>query len=594
MSNHSPRPARPAAAGMRPLGGVAVALVAALAIGAASPLAAAGIHEQVFTLQPGWNAVYLEVAPDPEDIESALAGVPVASVWYWNPAKGSVDFIQSPDEGSLKLAGWQGWFPRQRPEHFLSNLFLLQANRAYLVRLDGSQPVTWRVSGTPVLRRREWVTDSFNLTGFQVSPSAPPTFGHYLSSSSAHAGQPVYRLAADGTWQPITAPHSTQVESGTAYWVYCSGASSYQGPLEIDLEYGDRLDFAAAFTSQRLTVRNHADLDVDISLRLLSAAAPVPLSFETYDEVTGETGWPQLPASLSLPAVAGQEMVVSLGVRRAELSVDRADQVLEISNGFGSRILLAVGANTIQPLAGGAKGGRAVSTPHAGLWVGNITVDKVSESQLGGSEPLPTGRPFSLRVLLHVDADGQVRLLKEVIQMWQEGTLTPAAANPEYLEVETPGRVVLVTDQDLIPGLTGVTMRDGQSVGLRLSTVAYDFPGQWVEMSGAVSPTGSVSVNLAMPSDFPTNPFLHRYHPDHDNLDRQFLGFVPEAYAFTRFIELVFSPTPREGTTTPPDWGDSRLGGVYSEKITGLHRHPIFVAGTFVIERMSAVPVLNQ
>lgn len=549
-------------------------------------------YEQVFQLNPGWNAVYLEVQPEVDDLETVFAGIPVASVWHWRPTGQGVDFVQTPDEGTMRLEGWQGWFPRQRPEHFLSNLFLLRANHAYLVRLDGSVPVTWRVTGTPILRTRSWVTDSYNLTGFQVDPANPPTFGLYFSGSEAHEGQPVYRLGADGAWQLVAAPYSETITSGEAYWVYTSGPSEFQGPLEVEVEYGDGLEYSAALTTQYLTVRNRTDIEVDVSLTPLSSGTPVPLAFERVDEESGQASWPAMPETLSLPAVGGQELVLNLGVRRAELTAERADQVLEVSNGFGTRVLVAIGANTIQPI-GAAKSGRSVSDAFAGLWLGVVEVDGVSEAQLGGTEPLPVGRPFSLRLILHVDGTGQVRLVKEVIQMWEEGTLVPDADDPDFLTVDTPGRVVLVTDDDLVAGFEGVTMRDGEPVGLRLSTVAYDFEGDTLAMTGSVSPTSSVSATLTIPADHPTNPYFHRYHPDHDNLDAQFLNFKAEAYDFTRLIELVFSPVDPTGNN-PPDWGDSRLGGIYSEKITGIHRNPIFVEGTFQLQRVSAVPVLNQ
>ena len=173
------------------------------------------------------------------------------------------------------------------------------------------------------------------------------------------------------------------------------------------------------------------------------------------------------------------------------------------------------------------------------------------------------------------------------------GGLRPPPDDPTFLTVGTPGRHVLVTDEDLIPSFSGVAMRDGQPVGIRISTVAYDFEGETVDMTGTVGPTGTLTVTLAMDSDFPTNPYKHKYHPDHDNLDAEFLNFRPEAFAVSRRIELTFTPEPPDGSA-PPDWGDSTLGGVYSERITGVHRNSIFVQGTFRLRRDSAVSVLNQ
>lgn len=43
----------------------------------------AGVFQQSFILQPGWNTVFLEVSPENRSVEAAFAGIPVASVWTW-------------------------------------------------------------------------------------------------------------------------------------------------------------------------------------------------------------------------------------------------------------------------------------------------------------------------------------------------------------------------------------------------------------------------------------------------------------------------------------------------------------------------------
>ncbi len=561
--------------------------------------AAAAQYEQVVVLQPGWNAVYLQVQPDPDDIETALAGIPVASVWTYNPDTSPVQFIQDPGEGLLSVSGWWGYFPRPRPEAFLSNLFSLQANRAYLINLDGSDPVTWRVHGSPVLRRQTWVSDSFNLLGLAVDPDHPATFGAYFANSPAHDGQPIFRLGSNGTWTRIQQPYSATIEPGVAYWVYCAGTSSYQGPLEVQSDALGGLEFASGLTTQTLSLRNHSAVDVDVTLRLLSATTPVPLALQVTDDSTGESSWPTLPSTYTVPVGAGEEVILNVGVRRAAFTSNRVEQVLEITDGLGSRRLVAVGATAIQAPAGTAtkaglgRAAVAAGEPLSGLWIGTADIDAVSNAQTGGTTPLPVGKHFELRVLIHVDAGGRARLLKQAIQMWQNGTLAPSPDDPTYLTTETPGRYVLLTDDSLIPDFTGATVRDGVPVGIRVSTIDYDFAGNELDLDGVFDMTGSLHGTIVIPSEFPTNPFLHRYHPDHDDLDAQFLNFKAEAYEVTREVEFDFSETDPKGLN-PPDWGDSTVGGTYHETLTGLHRYPIFVSGTFRLQRVSAVSVLNQ
>ena len=180
-----------------------------------------------------------------------------------------------------------------------------------------------------------------------------------------------------------------------------------------------------------------------------------------------------------------------------------------------------------------------------------------------------------------------------VIQMWEDGTTRPSSVDPSYQELDTPGRYVLLTNKDLIGLYSGVAGRDGVPVGIRMSTVAYDFDGETLDFSGVFGPGGQITAAVVVPSDLPTNPFLHRYHPDHNNLDEHFLNYEEEAFQVVRNMQLVFTADDPTGAS-PPGWGDSIMGGTFAETITGLHRNPIFTSGTFRLTRASAVTVLNQ
>jgi hypothetical protein len=229
----------------------------------------------------------------------------------------------------------------------------------------------------------------------------------------------------------------------------------------------------------------------------------------------------------------------------------------------------------------------------AGLWLGAVQVNAVSEAQRAGVVPTETGDSFEQRVLVHVDSAGQARLLKDVILMWQDGTRAPSDQDPAFDEVDSPGRYVLITNKDLIPLYTGAVNRDGAQVGQRYSTIAYDFPGEYVELSGEFGPAGQTTVTLVLEPEYPTNPFRHQFHPDHDNRDAQFLNFRQEAFQVTREMQFEFAVEDPLGAD-PPGWGSSIVGGAFREAITGLHKNTIFVSGTFRMRRISLVPVLNQ
>lgn len=596
-----------------------VAATVLLWVAFAHPLFAQPVEvQQIFELQPGWNSIFLEVTPSDADIESVFAGLPILSVWHWNQAESSAEFIEDPADGLIPSAEWQGYFPRPRPEAFLTNLFGVMVNEAYLVEVGGTEPVTLRVSGRPsLLPPQMWKVDGFTLTGLWVDPAAPPSFGLYMSPSAAHAGQPIYQLSTTGHWELVVSPETTPAQSGRAYWIYSDGGSRYQGPVEIGFEGRGDSDYGAGLTTQPWTFENLHDFDVDIELDFRGDPFPVPLAYEEFDEETGGFSFEPVGDPFVVETSSRESRSVDVAVRRADFSVNRVEQVVEVTNGAGYRRFFIVGANSVQPAvapgagrtdppvtrAGQLTAARTAATvgtfPYAGLWVASVSVSAVSESQLAGTTPTPTDKTFPLRLIIHVDATGKARLLREVIQLYEPGTEEPDPNNPGFVRQATLGRYVLVTSDELIPNFQGVAMRDGTLVGLRLSTTSYDLAAPTLDMDGNVGLAGILSADMVLPFDAPTNPFRHQFHPDHDNLDAQFVNPRAEAFTVTREMELEFTssaPATEFGDelANPPDWGDSLLGGYFREELTGLHRNRIFVEGTFLMRRIAATAVLDQ
>ena len=98
----------------------------------------------------------------------------------------------------------------------------------------------------------------------------------------------------------------------------------------------------------------------------------------------------------------------------------------------------------------------------SGLWAGEIIVNKVNEVQTArpghNGDLTETVDVAQVRIILHVDAEGQVRLLKDVTIMKEK------TGNQD---------TVLVSDETLVPNFDGVIKRGGKLAGLRIGTVAY-------------------------------------------------------------------------------------------------------------------------
>ena len=195
------------------------------------------------------------------------------------------------------------------------------------------------------------------------------------------------------------------------------------------------------------------------------------------------------------------------------------------------------------------------------------------------------GSQFNLRLLLHVEADGTTRLLKQVIQMWQDGTYTNDASG--YRQVDQPGRYVLLTDDARILNFQGAALRDGEPVGRRLSCAGLDFPDQETRhpgtrrMEGTFALSGGLTTSFAIPSGFPTNPFRHQYHPDHQTGPN-----------IVRTIQLQFYANPPPNLSAP-DYGENVMAGSYREVLEGLHKRNLVVTGTFRLNRISTIGELN-
>jgi hypothetical protein len=87
-----------------------------------------------------------------------------------------------------------------------------------------------------------------------------------------------------------------------------------------------------------------------------------------------------------------------------------------------------------------------------------------------------------------------------------------------------------------------------------------------------------------------TNPYVHTYHPDHDNKNARFdtLGTPLESPNIARSCSFTFALTPPVGSTAS-GWGSTVIGGTYAETVTGLHKDPLTVTGTFELRRISEI-----
>jgi hypothetical protein len=195
-----------------------------------------------------------------------------------------------------------------------------------------------------------------------------------------------------------------------------------------------------------------------------------------------------------------------------------------------------------------------------------------------GAPPVLTGTSvpdvsrFRLRTLLHLDAGGAATLLPQVFL----GQLEAA-----------PHEVGICTHESLLK-------QDALATAQRF--VAAHLPlNQVVSGSGTAAIRGTVTCNVAIYHDDPTNPFVHQYHPDHDNKTPRGAPLPPgeESHDIMRSCKFTFTAAPPSGSTVSSGWGSNVIGGTYRETITGLHKDPLQIDGTFELRRASEIATLT-
>jgi len=231
----------------------------------------------------------------------------------------------------------------------------------------------------------------------------------------------------------------------------------------------------------------------------------------------------------------------------------------------------------------------------AGLWVGEARISQVQNqlqrfqreddgtysvdadgkhiplsSETGLSE---TAQDFKIRLLVHVDDAGQATLLSRayagVIADDGAGNVTTGLA---------------ISESELDPG--------NLKTAVRLSSAHFP-PGLRQAMSNPFAPGSSLTATVTLGANHPTNPFLHTYHPDHDNKDARFENDLPsgiESHTVNRAMTLTINASagPGEG----PQWGTTLLSGTFSETVTGIHKEAIAASGIFALGKVSDIPIL--
>jgi hypothetical protein len=304
------------------------------------------VRAQVVEIKQGWNSVFLEVTPEDKSPEAFFANTPVNIAAAPLTTGQSAQYSSDPSVNRLHMEGWACWYSKDNPQSFLSTLFAIQGNQAYL--LHSSESFVLTVTGTVQHRPIKWQPDRFNMVGFSVMNPAAPTFAQFFQGSVAHRGKPIYRLVS-GSWRKVVDPSAAVMRSGEAFWMFCDGTSGYQGPLRV---VPNSLD-GMLLSSEPGTLELYNDSSYPISMtveHLVGETAPPPLSIIVQTVHAEEPQFrsqavaqPAADWIIELPPMeAGRSRGIPLQARLEDMSLAVQRSLLRVTTDIGTELWIPV------------------------------------------------------------------------------------------------------------------------------------------------------------------------------------------------------------------------------------------------------------
>jgi len=578
---------------------------------------------QTNSLKSGWNAVYLHVDASYASITDVMASAtPIEEVWLWTPSS-TQQFIDSPQVPTGSSSQWSTWTRALGPT---SKLQRLVPNAAYYVKVAStSATYSWNIKGRPVPPQYNWTSSGLNFIGFPT-PADPISFERLFQPvPSLMEVAEIYRSSggAFGAGNPVRVSDygRTVFTRGEAFWMrVAAGYNRYFGPFEVSLSGNRTLNYGTDGTQLSFRIRNQTRATNTITLELIPSEAPPtgqsnivaipPLVLRgsidpTTLKYSAQPLFTNQLVTYTLPpqGTPGSDLQVVIGLGRNQLVGNAGDLsagVLRLTDSAG---LLRVDL-----------GVSATKSSSAGLWVGEAQVTHVVQylkiferdpsgkpvvrlgGEDGGYSALLTNevvggvsRPFPMRLIVHDNGTNAVMLQRV------------------FVGVDTMTNPVVTTQQRFLhPGRLGAARRisaahlpwssSNDSWALTLATNISQLTRQW-----PVTLTSNVFVvQVNTPYDRNSvNPFIHQYHPDHDNLNASFTQVLPkgqESYGVNR--TLILGPQSSGSDYVSLTTGSMDRTGIYGEMVTiegsGANTRSFIVIGTYTLNRISDIPTLTR
>jgi hypothetical protein len=421
----------------------------------------------------------------------------------------------------------------------------------------------------------------------KLTGSTYPTMSSYFATFpvAIASNVKIYKYVGGdlGAVNPIQlfSPSTEKLDRNQAYWFDSEVVGNFYAPVEISLSTGSGLDFGRTGSVVTVRILNRSAATSTITIApVASIAAPtgqeaitgsVPLTRRVYTDAT--KSWAEIPIPASYTEVVGPNASVELS-----FGIDRGNATMTAAAAnalFASQLRFtdSAGLYDIQLPATARKASLA------GLWIGDAQVNGV-QSKAAGYSGTSTSQTYPLRYIIHVDDAGTARVLSQVFL----GKLAAAPYNLGICTTESglyaaekgSASRIVAAHMPLDRALDGVA-KAGEPAG-----------------SGSFALGGTLTRTISTPFNDSASPFVHQYHPDHDNKSGSTaLVSGQESYDLSRALTFTFAATAPDGTSAT-GYGSSVIAGTYAETITGLRKDTLTVTGTIELRRVSEIGVLTQ
>ncbi|MBP5228462.1 MAG: hypothetical protein J6336_13865 [Kiritimatiellae bacterium] len=557
---------------------------------------------QEITLSRGWNAVYMEVSPLTGP-DAVFAGWPVNSVGFYDPAAflATRQFSQDWDSRGLSMnpiAKWHRDYPVASPVTFIP------AGTVCLVFNTNDTSTAVSVTGVPAAPRLTWhITDTnlvYNFVGISLQHGESVSPMDYLEGFPGNfLKDGLYRISGndeDRTQSYIPIYSSSTVSDGDVLLVASDLQCDWSGVLNVSPMSG--IDFGMESSKATLTIRNDGASARTVAVDLFTDAAwgevALPRSaIRIRDTAVARTNavWTALEGGADVMSgpVATKRLEAD-ETWKMEIGIDRTAFDTGVKGRpFGAllRITDQDGRSKMRvdvPFKGETSGGIAADRAWpGGLWVAEVAFNRILAP--GDKVTTESGGTATIRLPIHIDADGRLRLLQRVVaagettdsgsfeyRLYAGSAYVPATAR----QVMRISAVCLPTETPVIPA-TGGAMAPESGNG-----VVFEF---------TVAGGGATSL------------LRHPLHPQHDGLRWDFKtptpsgddlanykGDVkPETFSVRNRIEITLNLNGGEAAWNPEDSKSGTCRWTFSNL---MRQGDITLEGDMTIKRVSPLTEL--